>query len=197
MPNAPLVVIILLKMKHTAILESLLFVASGPVAGTRLAKALEIDEEALEELLGRYQLELIGRGLQLQRTEQGIQLTTIAEAARYIEPFLGLETVTRLSPAAVEVLAIIAYQQPITRPYIDHIRGVNSDGALRKLLTHGLIEEIGRQESAGRPILYGTSAEFLQQFGLTSLNQLPPLEEEALITLSPPRRAEQTEYTAA
>jgi len=85
---------------------------------------------------------------------------------------------TRLSQAALEVLAIVAYLQPITRPSIDSIRGVNSDGALRTLLSKGLIEEQGRMDTPGRPILYGTTPEFLQHFGLSIIDHLPPLDDE-------------------
>jgi len=93
-----------------------------------------------------------------------------------VERFLGLEATSRLSRAALETLAIIAYRQPISRPQVDAIRGVNSDGVIRSLLSKGLIEEVGRAEGPGRPILYGTTAAFLQAFGLTSLDELPPLE---------------------
>lgn len=91
---------------------------------------------------------------------------------------MGLEATTRLSPAALEVLAIIAYMQPITRPSIDQVRGVNSDGALRTLLSKGLIEEQGRMDTPGRPILYGTTPEFLQYFGLSLIGDLPGLADE-------------------
>jgi segregation and condensation protein B len=110
-----------------------------------------------------------------------VQLTTAPAASAIIERFLGLEMTTRLSQAALEVLAIVAYMQPVTRPQIDDIRGVNSDGALRTLLGKGMVEELGRMETPGRPILYGTTIEFLQYFGLTSVDELPPLavdEEE-------------------
>jgi segregation and condensation protein B len=93
-----------------------------------------------------------------------------------VEKFLGLEATARLSRAAMETLAIIAYRQPVTRPGIDAIRGVNSDGVLKSLLSKGLVQEVGRTEGPGRPILYGTSAEFLQHFGLASLTELPPYD---------------------
>jgi segregation and condensation protein B len=89
-----------------------------------------------------------------------------------------LETTSRLSQAALEVLAIVVYMQPTTRPQIDQIRGVNSDAALRTLLSKGLIEELGRMETPGRPILYGTTPEFLQHFGMSSLAELPPLTSD-------------------
>jgi segregation and condensation protein B len=105
-----------------------------------------------------------------------VQLTTAPQAAEVVERFLGLDVSGRLSRAAIEALAIIMYQQPVTRPQIDAIRGVNSDGVLRSLMAKGLIQEVGRAEAPGRPILYSVSAEFLQYFGLNSLTNLPPLE---------------------
>ncbi len=109
-----------------------------------------------------------------------VQMMTAPEFSQTIEAFLGLEATSTLSQAALETLAIIAYKQPITRPEVDVIRGVNSDGVMRTLLAKGLIEELGRAETAGRPIFYGTSAEFLQHFGLESLDTLPFIDFEAL-----------------
>ena len=107
-----------------------------------------------------------------------MQLTTAPEASAVVERFLGLETTTRLSQAALEVLAIVAYSQPVTRPQVDQLRGVNSDGALRSLLSKGLIEELGRLEKPGRPIIYGTTPDFLQSFGLSALTDMPSLDDE-------------------
>lgn len=161
------------------LLESLLFVASGPVSTSRLAASLELPPAAVQNLLRELEADYGTRGLRLQWSgHQMVQLTTAAEAAPVIERFLGLELTTRLSQASLEVLAIIAYGQPATRPQIDQIRGVNSDGALRSLLSKGLIEEIGRLDTPGRPILYGTTPDFLQAFGLGALTEMPPLEEE-------------------
>ena len=92
--------------------------------------------------------------------------------------FLGLERSSRLSRAALETLAIIAYKEPVTRPQIDSIRGVNSDGVIKNLLNKGLIQEVGRADAPGRPILYSVTSDFLQHFGLNSLEDLPPLENE-------------------
>ena len=117
-----------------------------------------------------------GQG-RLEKHHGRYQLTTHPQAAQYIEHFLGLEVTSRLSRAALEALAIIAYQEPATRPQIDSIRGVNSDGVLKSLLSKGLIQEIGRAESPGRPILYSTTADFLQHFGLSSIRDLPPLPD--------------------
>lgn len=161
------------------LLEGLLFVASGPVSPARLATALDMSPAAVGELLRELDTEYGTRGLRLQWSGGGlVQLTTAAEAAAAIERFLGLEMMTRLSQAALEVLAIVAYLQPATRPQIDQLRGVNSDGALRSLLSKGLIEEIGRLEKPGRPILYGTTPDFLQSFGLGALTDMPPVDEE-------------------
>jgi segregation and condensation protein B len=162
-----------------ASLEVLLFVASAPVTIFQLAATLEKSnheiEEGLQELQKYYSE---GRGLSLQWHAGKIQLTSAPQVAGVIEKFLGLEATARLSRAALETLAIISYRQPITRPGIDAIRGVSSDGVLKSLLSKGLVEEIGRTEGPGRPILFGTTAEFLQEFGLSSLAELPPYELE-------------------
>ena len=166
------------ELSHTAMLESILFVASGPVSTARLGTVLDLSPAVVRSLLFEMEEEYKTRGLRLQWIGQNVQLTTAPEASEIVERFLGLEVTTRLSQAALEVLAIIAYLQPITRPSIDSIRGVNSDGALRTLLSKGLIEEQGRMDTPGRPILYGTTPEFLQHFGLSIIDQLPPLDEE-------------------
>ncbi|MCP4417327.1 MAG: SMC-Scp complex subunit ScpB [Chloroflexi bacterium] len=166
----------------TALLESILFVSSGPVSISRLTKALETTPAVVKNLLKSLEKEYATRGLRLQWSGSDVQLTTAPAASDVIERFLGLEVTTRLSQAALEVLAIVAYMQPITRPQIDQIRGVNSDGALRTLLSKGLIEEIGRMDTPGRPILYGSTPDFLQYFGLTTVEELPELAEEELET---------------
>lgn len=160
-----------------ALAETILFVSSGPVTISRLARTLDITPSAARKVLQTLEEIYIERGLRLQWVDEAVQLTTAPEASEIVERFLGLEvSTTRLSQAALEVLSIIAYMQPITRPQIDEIRGVNSDGALRTLLSKGLLEEVGRMEGPGRPILYGTTPEFMQHFGLTNLAELPPLD---------------------
>lgn len=161
-----------------ALLESILFVASGPVPLHRLAAALETTTTAVRTLLNDLSEQYAQRGLRLQWSGSEVQLTTAPGASSVIERFLGLEVTTRLSQAALEVLAIVAYLQPITRPQVDQIRGVNSDASLRTLLSKGLIEENGRLDTPGRPILYGTTPEFLQHFGLGAIAELPPLADE-------------------
>jgi segregation and condensation protein B len=160
-------------------LEALLFVASSSVPINQLAEALACKIQDVE--LGILKLEKSynqGRGLRIQRHAGRIQLTTAPELAPVIEKFLGLEATARLSRAALEALAIVAYRQPITRPGIDAVRGVNSDGVIKSLHSKGLIEEVGRLDGPGRPILYGTTSDFLQHFGLSSINELPPFEKE-------------------
>jgi segregation and condensation protein B len=159
-----------------AIVESLLFVADAPVLVNQLAEAAECDVREVEAALQLLSESCTGRGIRLQRKGNQVQLASAPEAAPYIERFLGLSLSSKLSAAALETLAIIAYQQPITRPQIDSIRGVSSDGVLRTLMSKGLIEEVGRLETVGHPILFGTTFEFLRYFGLDSLNDLPPLE---------------------
>ncbi len=156
--------------------EALLFVAEEPPTIAQLAHALEVPAEAIEEALKALQERLKERGLRLQRHGDRVQLVTAPEAAEDVRRFLGLTTGPRLSTAALETLAIIAYRQPITRAEIEAIRGVNCDGVLRTLLARGLIAEVGRADGPGRPILYGTTLLFLQHFGLRSLADLPPLD---------------------
>ena len=157
-------------------LEALLFVAAEPVLPTQLAAALETTTTEIEQGLRVLEESLQTRGLRLQRHAGRLQLPTAPEFAELIERFLGLEATTRLSRAALETLSIIAYQQPVTRPQVDAIRGVNSDGMMKSLLSKGLIQETGRTDGPGRPILYSTTPEFLQHFGINSVRDLPPLE---------------------
>ena len=156
-------------------LEAMLFVAAEPVANAQLAVALDVAPSVIERGLNELDAALSSRGLRLQRHAGRVQLTTAPQLAELIERFLGLESTTHLSRAALETLAIIAYQQPVTRPQIDSIRGVNSDSMMKSLLHKGLILETGRADGPGRPILYSTTPEFLQHFGLNSILEMPPL----------------------
>jgi len=160
--------------------EALLFVSSAPVSISQLATALGTSPRLVQKAVETLDEDLKSRGLRLQRHRSLFQLTTAPELSEDVERFLQLDSTSRLTPAALEVISIIAYQQPVTRPQIDAVRGVNSDSVLRTLLRYGLIEETGRSETPGRPILYATTAEFLQQFGIESLGQLPPLNLEKL-----------------
>ena len=161
--------------------EAILFIAAEPVTTAQLAEVLDVSASVVERALNELDASLSSRGLRLQRHAGRVQLTTAPQLAELIERFLGLEMTSHLSRAALETLAIIAYQQPVTRPQIDSIRGVNSDSMMKSLLNKGLILESGRADGPGRPILYSTTPEFLQHFGLNSILEMPPLakrEEE-------------------
>jgi len=159
-----------------AIVESLLFVASGPASTAQLAHALSVPQSSLEQSLDELSRASVSRGVRLQRQGNRVQLVSAPEAAPYIERFLGLELSSRLSSAALETLGIIAYRQPVTRSAIEAVRGVNCDGVLRTLLHRDLVEPVGRLEQAGRPILYGTTFEFMQYFGFDDLDDLPAID---------------------
>jgi segregation and condensation protein B len=165
------------KFSLSALIEALLFVSSTPISIGQLSTALDESQGsikfALDELEEKYKQSGV---LRIQRKGTKAQLTTAPELSNLIENFLGVETTSTLSQASLETLAIIAFKQPITRPAIEEVRGVNSDGVVRNLLSKGLIEELGRAEGLGRPILYGTSSDFLSHFGLNSLDDLPALE---------------------
>lgn len=166
----------------SAQIEGLLFVSSRLVGVNQLAKTLEVSESAVETALANLEnhYKTAGHGLRLMWIKSRVQLTTAPEISKFVEKFLDLETTTTFSQAALETLAIIAYKQPVTRPEVDVIRGVNSDGVMRTLLSKGLVEELGRADTPGRPIYYGTSPEFLQYFGLESLDMLPFIDFDAL-----------------
>jgi segregation and condensation protein B len=159
-------------------LEAILFVASSAVTPSQLADAMGVTTKAVEKALLELETTYQHRGLRLQRHRGRVQLTTAPEMASLVEHFLGLEATSRLSQAALETLAIIAYQQPTTKPLIDSVRGVNCDSVTRNLLRKGLIQEVGRAEGPGRPILYSTTPDFLSYFGINSLHELPPLNLE-------------------
>jgi segregation and condensation protein B len=159
------------------LIESLLFVADAPVTPAQLAQVLEVDLDCVEAAILRLEAACATRGIRLQRHAGALQFVTAPEAALAVERLLGVTPrETRLSSAALDVLAVVAYRQPITRARIEAVRGVDSGSALRALLGRGLIAEIGRADSIGRPILYATTAEFLRQFGLADLEALPPLD---------------------
>ncbi len=162
-----------------AAIESLLFVSGRPLERTELRKLLDIDDASLSQGLQKLEhgLESHGRGIRLQRLGEQVQLVTAPENARYIAALLGLPMTAKLTTAAMETLAVISYRQPVTRAQIESVRGVNSDRALASLIQHGLVVEVGRAQTVGRPTLFAATPEFLQQFGLTRLEQLPHVEE--------------------
>jgi segregation and condensation protein B len=158
-----------------AAIESLLFVSGRPLERAELRKLLTINGEQLNAGLQHLKnaLEKQERGIRLQLLGEQVQLVTAPENAHYVAALLGLPMAAKLTTAALETLAVVAYRQPITRAQIEAVRGVNSDRALTSLIQHGLVAEVGRAQTVGRPALFATTAEFLQQFGLTSLEQLP------------------------
>ncbi|EGW40738.1 SMC-Scp complex subunit ScpB [Desulfosporosinus sp. OT] len=171
----------LFREPETAALEALLFVAKNPLTLELLGEILELNlleiEELLSTLRARYAADSCG--LTLLEINGGYKLGTKPEVARYIE-MLYKQPAQALSNAALEVLSIIAYKQPVTRGEIDFIRGVQSDRALATLIEKGLVKDVGRKEGPGRPILYATTEQFLLHFGLRSLDDMPNLEVESL-----------------
>ena len=162
--------------------ESLLFVAGRPLEYIELRKLLDTDDTRLARVLDvlSEQLENQDRGIRLQRLGSQAQLVSAPENARYIAALLGLPMTAKLTSAAMETLAVISYRQPMTRAQIEAVRGVNSDRALASLLQHGLVAEVGRAQTVGRPALFATTSEFLQQFGLTNLTELPHIDQAVL-----------------
>ena len=160
-----------------SLVESLLFVADHPTPVEDLATVLQVNTEDVELALETLRAEYQERGLRLQDQKGRVQLVSAPEAGPYIERFLGLESSGRLSIAAMETLSIICYRQPITRAQIEAIRGVDSTSVLRSLVRRGIVEEVGRTDTVGHPILFGTTFELLQQFGLQSVHDLPDWKE--------------------
>jgi segregation and condensation protein B len=156
-------------------IEALLFVAERPLSRREIAALAGVDAAAVDARLGDLEVDLADRGIRLLSAGDRVALATAPDAGGLIARYVGTEGV-RLTPAALETLAIVAYRQPVTRSVIERIRGVDSDYVVRSLLHRRLIAEQGRSEAPGRPILYGTSFEFLERFGLTSLDELPEIE---------------------
>ena len=162
-------------------IEALLFVSPELISIPQIANALNCTVREVEKSLEELNTLLVNRGIRLQRVSRSVQLITAPEISADVQRFLDLEETSRLSRAALEVLAIVAYQEPVTRPQIDAVRGVNSDSVLRTLLRHGLVDEVGRTDGPGRPFIYATTSDFLNHFGLTSILELPPLNLESEI----------------
>ena len=171
-------------------LEALLFVAERPLGRREIAALARTDIATVDARLGDLEVSLAGRGIRLIASGDRVELTTAPEAGALIARYLGTEAVPRLSQAALETLAIVAYGQPITKAGIERIRGVDSDYTVRALLHRRLVVELGRSEAPGRPFLYGTGFDFLERFGLTTLDELPPLEVDAASRVDEGRRAD-------
>lgn len=162
-----------------AALEAILFVTDAPVPSGELAEVLEVPHLEIEEALKNLDTRLAerGSGLCLRNTAGGWRLYTRPEAYPFLERFASSATARRLSGAALEVLAVVAYRQPVSRGQINEIRGVDSDSALRTLERLGLVAEAGRLSSPGNPAVYRTTDLFLERLGINSVDQLPPLAD--------------------
>ncbi|UFT97672.1 SMC-Scp complex subunit ScpB [Radiobacillus kanasensis] len=166
---------------YKAVVEGLLFATGDDgLSIKQMVNILQLDEKTIAHILEELQFdyEHTERGITLMESNRTYHLTTKPEHSIYYQRLLESPHVSKLSQAALETLAIIAYQQPITRTEIEEIRGVKSDRPVQTLVSRSLIEEKGRKEGVGRPIMYGTSKDFLTYFGLKSIDELPPLPEE-------------------
>lgn len=161
--------------KIKAIIEAVLFASGRIVTEEELVLALEIDKKQIEEIIRNMQEEYKERGIKIIKIDNGYQLCSKKEYYEYIYPILDKRAKPNLSQAALETLAIIAYNPRATRAEIEAIRGVNSDGTIYKLLDYGLIEDAGKADLPGRPTTYKTTPEFLKMFGYESLTKLPDL----------------------
>ncbi|HSL97449.1 MAG TPA: SMC-Scp complex subunit ScpB [Candidatus Deferrimicrobiaceae bacterium] len=164
-------------------LEALLFVAERPLSRREIAALAGVDRAAVDARLGDLEVSLRERGIRLLMADDRVELATAPEGGLLVARYVGAEGL-RLSPAALETLAIVAYRQPVTRSVIERIRGVDSDHVIRTLLHRRLVVELGRAAAPGRPILLGTAFEFLERFGLTSLDDLPPLDADVAARLA-------------
>ena len=166
--------------KIKSIIEAILFAAGRIVTIEELVLALEIDKNEIEQIIKNMQEEFKTRGIEIVKLETGYQLSSKSEYYDYIIPVLDKRAKPNLSTAALETLAIIAYNQRATRAEIEAIRGVNSDGTIYKLLDYGLIEDAGKADLPGRPTTYKTTPEFLKLFGYETLANLPELPKYKL-----------------
>jgi segregation and condensation protein B len=177
-------------------LEALLFVAERPLTRREIATLAGVDRATVDERLGDLEVALADRGIRLVLSGDRVELVTSPDAGALIARYVGVDAI-RLSPAALETLAIVAYRQPVTKSAVERIRGVDSDYTIRSLLHRRLVVELGRSEAPGRPFLYGTGFEFLERFGLTSLEELPPLDVEVAARLIEEEERAATEATDA
>ena len=166
-----------------AALEGLLFVAERALSRREIAALAGTDRATVDERLGDLEVSLLRRGIRVLIDADRVELATAPEAGALVARYVGADAI-RLSPASLETMAIVAYRQPVTRAAIDRIRGVDSDYTVRTLLHRRLIVELGRSSAPGRPFLYGTGFDFLERFGLTSLEELPPLDADVAARLA-------------
>jgi len=166
-----------------AALEALLFVAERPLSRREIATLAGTDRTTVDARLGDLEVSLRLRGIRLLIDGDRVELATAPDGGALVARYIGVDAV-RLSPASLETLAIVAYRQPVTKAAIERIRGVDSDYTVRTLLHRRLVVELGRSDAPGRPFLYGTGFEFLERFGLTSLEELPVLDLDVDARLS-------------
>ena len=165
-----------------AALEALLFVAERPLTRREIAGLAGTDRATVDARLGDLEVSLRSRGIRLLVDGDRVELATAADGGALVARYVGADAV-RLSPASLETLAIVAYRQPVTKAAVERIRGVDSDYTIRTLLHRRLVVELGRSDAPGRPYLYGTGFEFLERFGLTSLEELPFLDVDVAARL--------------
>ena len=164
----------------SAAIEAVLFSSGDSVEKSRIAQALEITEkqvdETVDKLIDDYSAQ--NRGITIIKLDSAYQMTAVKDYAPQIRTVMDLRRNTPLSQAALEVLAVVAYNQPVTKAFVEQVRGVDCSGVIGSLTTKGLVEEKGRLELPGRPLLYGTTEHFLRCFNISSLDELPPLPED-------------------
>ena len=177
------------------VLEALLFASGKEVSLNTLAEVLEIDKQEIKMALEKLKENLVERkaGIQLIQMNDSYQLATLEKYYAYVCKLMDNRPKPNLSQAALEVLAIVAYNQNVTRAEIEKIRGVSSDSALNKLLEYGLVEEAGKSDLPGKPMLYRTTNEFLKTFGYTSLEDMPPLPTFEEATGNEEKKEDETE----
>jgi segregation and condensation protein B len=165
-----------------AALEAVLFVAERPLSRREIANLAGVPRDVVDERLGDLEVTLRERGIRLLVTGDRVELATAPEAGALVARYLGVDAV-RLTPASLETLAIVAYRQPVTKAAVERVRGVDSDYTIRSLVHRRLVVELGRADAPGRPILYGTGFDFLERFGLASLDDMPPLDADVAARL--------------
>ena len=163
-----------------AAVEAILFASGSPVETERIAAALELDtatvKECADELISQYESEK--RGVRIIRLNKSLQMCSDKQYGQYVRKVMDMKKNTPLSGAAMEVLAVVAYNQPVTKAFVEQIRGVDCSGVIGSLCQKGLVEEKGRLELPGRPLLYGTTEHFLRCFNISDIDELPPLPED-------------------
>lgn len=179
--------------KLQAAIEAILFAAGEPIHIKKLAEVMELDIEEIQQVLLNLEAQLDERqsGICLVKMQDKYQLCTRTEFAEQVRAVLDIRRNTPLSQAAFEVLAVVAYNQPVTKSFVEQVRGVDCSGVMSTLCQKGLIEEKGRMDLPGRPLIYGTTPEFLRCFCISSLDELPPLPQNENVEMTEPQSTEE------